>query len=476
MRTIIISKCRNPKTLAYAAAGLLIVAWSTVPAAHVYTISVDDDLRRMTVEARYDRPVNYIAARSRSARRYLDDAENCDTGAKIKSRGRSLKLPPEGLECLSYTVNLRGAARTAGLSGILDRSNIVVSPTLWMWRPSLARNEEILVQFDLPSGISVYVPWQATNDEFTRYRLTASPESGSAIAAFGSFDRTVERVAESDITIVLLATRDGPELAPLADWVRGTAENIALTYGRFPNTRANVVLIPVGNARWGGDAAVPYGQVVRDGGETIELMINPERPVTDFYKEWTPTHEFSHLLLPYLHRKQRWISEGFAQYYQNVLLARAGQYTAESAWQRIYAGLERGRDSAPGMSPNDAASGNERNTRMKVYWSGASLALMADVELRRRSGGAESLDSVLEQFQRCCLPSPRSWSGVELFRKFDALIGEPLFMDLYRHYADAADFPDARPLLGQLGVEVRDGQFLLNDDAELALIREAITR
>jgi predicted metalloprotease with PDZ domain len=113
---------------------------------------------------------------------------------------------------------------------------------------------------------------------------------------------------------------------------------------------------------------------------------------------------------------------------------------------------------------------------MKVYWSGASLALMADVELRRRSGGAESLDSVLEQFQRCCLPSPRSWSGVELFRKFDALIGEPLFMDLYRRYADAADFPDARPLLGQLGVEVRDGQFHLNDDAELALIREAITR
>ncbi len=442
----------------------------------MYTISIDDELRLMTVEARYEHPIKYIAARSNSARRFLDDAQNCDTGERLKSRYRSLRLPPEGLECLSYTVNLRSAARTTRLSDILDRSNIVVSPTLWLWRPPLARNEEIFVQFQLPKGLSVFVPWQATNDERTRYRLTASPESGSAIAAFGSFERVVEHVADSDLTIVLLATRDSLELAPLAEWVRGTAENIALTYGRFPNPNTNVVLIPTRNIGWGSDAAVPYGQVVRDGGETIELMINPRRPVADFYKEWTPTHEFSHLLLPYLDRKQRWISEGFAQYYQNVLLARAGQYTAEDAWQRIYAGLERGRDSAPGMSPNDAAGARERNTRMKVYWSGASLALMADVELRQRSGGSESLDRVLDRFQRCCLPSARSWSGVELFEKFDTLLDEPLFMNLYRQYADAIDFPDARPVLEQLGIEVRDGQFHLNDNAELAFIREAITR
>ena len=476
MRTIIISKYRNIRTLACATAGLLIVVWSPTPAAHLYSISVDDDLRLMTVEARYEHPINDIAARSHSARRFLDDAQDCDTGERLKSRYRSLRLPPEGLECLSYTVNLRSAARTTRLSEILDRSNIVVSPTLWMWRPPLDRNEEISVEFHLPDGMRVFVPWQATNDERTRYRLTASPESGSAIAAFGSFERVVERVADSDLTIVLLATRDPLELAPLAEWVRSTAENIALTYGRFPNPNANVVLIPIRDVGWDSDAAVPYGQVVRDGGETIELMINPDRPVADFYKEWTPTHEFSHLLLPYLDRKQRWISEGFAQYYQNVLLARAGQYTAEDAWQRIYAGLERGRDSAPGLSPNDAAGTRERNTRMKVYWSGASLALMADVELRRRSGGAESLDRVLDRFQRCCLPSPRSWSGVELFEKFDALLDKPLFMNLYRQYADAADFPDARPLLGQLGIEVRDGQFHLSDNAELALIREAITR
>lgn len=112
---------------------------------------------------------------------------------------------------------------------------------------------------------------------------------------------------------------------------------------------------------------------------------------------------------------------------------------------------------------------------MKIYWSGAALALMADVELRRRSNGSESLDSVLDKLQRCCLPSKRSWSGTELFAKLDSFIGEPLFMNLYRQYADAEGFPDARPLLERLGVAGAGDRTRLLDDAELAEIRAAIS-
>jgi len=48
-------------------------------------------------------------------------------------------------------------------------------------------------------------------------------------------------------------------------------------------------------------------------------------------------------MLPYLDRRQRWISEGFSQYYQNVLLARSGAYDDLYAWQKLYEGYERGR-------------------------------------------------------------------------------------------------------------------------------------
>jgi predicted metalloprotease with PDZ domain len=165
-------------------------------------------------------------------------------------------------------------------------------------------------------------------------------------------------------------------------------------------------------------------------------------------------------MLPYVSREQRWISEGFAQYYQNVLLARAGRYTQQYAWERIREGLERGRDSVPALSPNQAATGNEYNSRMKIYWSGAALALIADVELRRRSGGTESLDLVLDRLQDCCLPSRRTWTGRELFEKFDSLIGEPLFVDLYERFADSRGFPEFEAAL---------------DDPAFAEIRATIT-
>jgi predicted metalloprotease with PDZ domain len=113
---------------------------------------------------------------------------------------------------------------------------------------------------------------------------------------------------------------------------------------------------------------------------------------------------------------------------------------------------------------------------MKVYWSGAALALMADVTLRERSGGAETLDTVLKRFQACCLPSPDVWTGPEFFAKLDSLIDEPVFMPLYRRYADTAGFPDTSDVFERLGLRVRDDEVSIRRSAELADIRLAITR
>lgn len=436
-------------------------------AAHDYRITLDEKLSTMSVVARFDRPVNYVSARSSLAGRYLRDAEDCDRGSELSTRGRRLELPANGIRCLSYRVNLDSAMREPG--------RIIVSPALWMWRPRLSQGDEILATFSLPEANSVFVPWQMRDDSATSYRLVASPESGMATAVFGLFEQRIVQVGGAALRVVLLGQRDDIELDRFLGWIRATAGNVELTYGVFPVPRASVLLIPV--IRWGqgADRPVSFGRVVRDGGSTIELMINPDLPIADYFREWTPTHEFSHLLLPYLDDAQRWISEGFAQYYQNVLLARAGQYSAQAAWQEISEGLERGRNSAPGMSPNEAAQQASRGTRMKVYWSGAALALMADVELRRRSGGRDSLDTVLGDLGRCCLPSAHTWSGSELFSKLDEFLDKPLFVALYQRHANARTFPDARSLLTKLGVIVEEEQVRLDDEAEFAAIRTAIT-
>ena len=421
----------------------------------------------MRVMARFDRAVNYVAARSSYAGRYLRDARDCDSGARLEAAGRALELPENGIRCLSYAVDLSAAER--------DPEKIIITPALWMWRPRLGRDDQIIANFALPAASKVFVPWQMLDTAGTRYRLRASPQSGTATAVFGKFEQRILKLAGSDLRIVLLGRRNDIDLDRFLDWIRATANNVESLYGTFPYPHASVLLVPVSGWAWGGDRPVTFGRLVRDGGASIELMINPDLPSAEYAKDWTATHEFSHLLLPYLDYEQRWIAEGFAQYYQNILLARAGEYSARDAWQNIYAGLVRGRDSAPELSPNAAARQQRYNTRMKVYWSGAALALMADVELRRRSEGHESLDTVLGSFYHCCLPSAQRWSGTELFQELDQLLDEPLFMRLYRRYADADGFPDTAPVLAELGVLVEAGQVQLDDTVALAAVRRAIT-
>lgn len=439
---------------------------------HEYVVTVAEDMGQIQVVARFGAAVADVSARSSRASDFLISAHDCGRDIAL-TVAPHLDIPDDGLRCLAYRVDLERAARLDRRYDQSDANTLIVPIPLWMWRPRLGGADEIIVSFELPGGVDVSVPWQPLADRDHSFRLESSPQSGSAIAIFGEFATKTVRVADADLRIVSVPSRANPINSEIIDWTRKTAEHITLAYDRFPNPHARVVLLPVANRR--GESAVQFGRVVRDGGETIELMVDPTKPEETFLGDWTATHEFSHLMLPYIDRDERWISEGFAQYYQNILLARAGRYTQRIAWQKLNDGLERGRESAPDLSPNEAAGGEERNTRMKVYWSGAALALLADVELRRRSAGKESLDHVLGRFQSCCLPSRRTWTGMELFEKFDSLIDEPLFADLYQRYADAAGFPEIRPLLDQLGVIAAGQDIRFADDAELAEIRDSLT-
>ncbi len=442
---------------------------------HDYVVRVDEPMQRLDVEARFDERVDRIAARSDDAGRYLISAYDCDTGQRLRSRGRRLVLPESGIDCLRYSVNLERAARDERRNSTLSSSNVIVSTAAWFWRPSLDDVESIRVQFDLASSIDVSIPWRPVEGESDVFELTTSPQSSTAPAVFGEFEYHEADIPGATLRVTVLNGEQPLDSAALVDWVAEAASQITLVYGEFPNPSPSVVLIPVGSRSWS-DAPVPFGRVIRDGGETIELFINENRDIEDFYGHWTATHEFSHLMVPYITSRHRWVSEGLAQYYQNVLLARAGHQSERQAWQELYEGFERGRGSAVGRSPNDVANGSWRDGTMKVYWTGAVVALLGDVELRAGSDGQQSLDTVLRELWECCLPSDRTWSGPELYRQLDDIAGRPIFMPLYRRYANSTDFPDAMPTLARLGVKIENDRVRLTEDAELAEVRSAITR
>jgi hypothetical protein len=476
--TTIISRHENASvkcaTAALCAIVLLVQAQAAGAATHEYVVTVDADMRRMHVEARFGAPVERVSARMDDAGDFLSDVGTCKKGERIRIRNKRMLLPNEGISCLHYSVDLRGAAAIERRNAALSDTNIIVSPATWFWRPKLDGNDKINVRFETPDSVRVSVPWNIVAGTADTYQLQNSPESSTAFAAFGQFQFFETEIPGATLRITLMQPENEVEFEPIIKWVSDTAQSINLAYGKFPNPDTNVVVLPSRNRPWGGDSAVSFGRVVRDGGETVELFINPARPIAEFYDDWTATHEFSHLMLPYISGRHRWVSEGFATYYQNLLMARAGHYTEPRAWQKLWEGFERGRSSRPEMTINDAADGGVRGATMKIYWSGAAIALLADVELRQRSNGTESLDTVLGRLAACCLPSERAWSGPELFRKLDSLIDEPVFMPIYSRYANSAGFPEVRPLLEQLGVEFSGSRIRLHDNAELADLRRSI--
>lgn len=449
-------------------------AVSAEPVTHNYTITVDYSMSRLWVEARFSHPVGSVIARSGDAGKFLLDVRGCRDEQQIRMRNQRMMLPDHGIECMNYTVDLARAAEAHRFSKMLAPNNIIVSPSYWIWRPELRNDTNIRVRFRLPENVRVAVPWQRLPEDGFVYLIAESPESAFAPVVFGNFDYHDVDVPGATLRVTLVEGVDEMDNESIVQWIRAAATDVSLAYGRFPNPSPNVVVIPVGKSRNNNWSAVPFGRVIRDGGETVELQVDQSQPLHVLLADWTATHEFSHLLLPFVEHKHRWISEGFAQYYQNVLLARAGAYDDLYAWQKISDGYERGRQSRPELSPNEATAGSGRSGLMKMYWSGAALALMADVELRERSDGARSLDDVLDRFQECCLPSQRIWSGPDLFAKFDELAGTPVFMPLYRRIADTAGFPDMNAVFERLGLIVTDGKVHIRRGAELHAIRNAI--
>lgn len=444
-------------------------------ATHEYTVRVSDDMTQLFVRAEFAQRVDSITARSPEAGRFLTDVRHCDSDARIRMRNRRMLLPSDGIRCVRYEVDLGQAAAAERRNRVLDESNVVVSPTVWLWRPSLSAGDRVVVHFDVDPSMGVSVPWSPMAGEPGSFVVQESPESSQALAAFGDFEYVERDIPGARLRITLLQPDGDMRSKELIDWVVSAASNVNLAYGRFPNPEPNIVILPVGSSGSDNDSAVYFGRVVRDGGETVELLINQSSPIDAFYDDWTATHEFSHLMMPYITENYRWMSEGFASYYQNILLARAGHYSETTAWQKLWEGFERGRQSRPNLSPNEAAREGVRLATMKIYWSGAVIALLADVELRQRSNGDESLDTVLDRLQHCCLPSESTWSGPEFFRKLDSMIDEPVFMPLYRRYANTSGFPDARPIFERLGIDIERDRVRLRSRGELVAVRRALT-
>lgn len=256
-------------------------------------------------------------------------------------------------------------------------------------------------------------------------------------------------------------------------WLQKSVNTAGQLYGNFPLEESRIRMERARRGR----GPVPWGQTLRRDPEGVRFTVNPGRSLDAFVGDWTAPHELSHLFLPYPGQPDIWLSEGFASYYQNILMAREGIYSPEQAWNKLYAGFMRAARDRNTDRTLLEVSKNRRAYRatMRIYWSGALYFLEADILLRQGSGGEKNLDGVIQSFNNCCRNRYRNWSGSKLVATLDDVAGTRLFTDLYQRYQDSKRIPDMAPVLEALGISVSEGELLFSDESEVLRFRESLT-
>jgi predicted metalloprotease with PDZ domain len=435
-----------------------------------YLVRFADDLSDVTIEACFNgAPPRNLYRHSKSA---LYTKWIRTNGKPINNRSHygRLRLPdlPDDA-CIQWRVNLAAAvAQNDSRLALRLQDALLTSGSLWFWRDD--EHRAIRVEVELPPGFSISTPWKERQENGrVTYWPDRTPASWSSRIAVGRFP--VKRVAVTGTEIRLSAIGGllPDQREAITEWVSEAAECVASIIGLFPQQQPQILVVAIGKR----SEAVPWAHVMRGGGVAAEFFIDETRPINEFRSDWTATHELSHMLLPSVSSRDRWLSEGLASYYQNVLRARDGRLTEEQAWQKLHSGFERGKRATRGDSLAKATRSG-RGATMRVYWSGAAIMLKADTQLRELTGGRQSIDTALSSLQDCCFEQGRNWRAQELFRELDRLTGYTVFMDLFHEHVLDDEFPDMSWTYAQLGIVPRSASVQLNPDAPLNQIRYQI--
>lgn len=446
---------------------------------HRYDVHVDEQLTRLETRACFaDGLPHRLVADHPVATEATIEFRQLRDGKVVTARpsGHAIILPrPSDDDCIEWTTDLDVIAGARRVDvGYRSGASLVMTSGAWFWRPVvLTRTRDIEFTFHLPPGMHVSAPWKplADTQAAQRFRYGDSPLYWSSMIAIGRLNRHDFEIGETRFRLGIADGKPAVDSQRVLDWLQPAAVAVTQLWGTFPVRDVQLLVVPVAD---GYDAA-PWAQTNRGGGAGAHFYMNAGAAPEVFLDDWIATHELAHFALPFVHRDDAWLAEGFASYYQNVLRARAGMITPQEAWQDLLDGFARGnRDTENDTLRDDTLYMHSRGRVLRVYWSGAAIALLADVQLRTRTHGEWSLDRVLAEFHRCCRQPERAWSARELFAKFDALAGTDIFDALYRQNVYSRHFPRLAETLANLGIEDIDGRASLHDEARLEDVRRDI--
>jgi len=447
---------------------------------HQYTLSFSDSLKYVKVETCFaNSSPSRLEPYHRSIVKNISSAilisNNHQSRLEIDSSGIRLPAIDRG-DCIQYRVRFNRQITHPWFTNRQStaRQIMVEINQLLLW-PNDFEPQQDVIDIRVDSGSMQFsAPWKqiASNNNYHQYQTSNRPIDWEGRLVVGEFSQRKRTIGQSSIDIAVLNGRGQQNDKDLFVWVNHNLDALQMAYGKFPVKNLQVLIVPIGRDR----EPVPWGHVMRGGGNGVHMYVDETRPLDEFLDDWVLVHELSHLLHPVMRGRDHWFSEGLASYYQNVLRARAGLMTEYNAWDRLHKGFVRGvRGSPQGMTLAQASENMmAKGLFMRVYWSGAAIGLLADVELRKQSNGQQSLDTALEALNKCCLRRGELWSSEQVMNRLDAITKTTIFSKLYWQYIDSDQFPRLAKLYQQLGLKADGYSIRLDNSSAGAQLRKKI--
>jgi predicted metalloprotease with PDZ domain len=160
-----------------------------------------------------------------------------------------------------------------------------------------------------------------------------------------------------------------------------------------------------------------------------------------------------------------WVAEGVTSYYDNLLVRRAG-LMSDRDYLRLLAATIRTIQNTPGrlgMSLEEASfdawiksyrpDENTINSAVSYYDKGALVALLLDMEIRRRTAGARSLDDVMRRLYGEFAKRDRNYTPADFQRAAEQVAGASL-EEFFRRYVRGRAELDYNAALSAVGLQL----------------------
>jgi hypothetical protein len=271
-------------------------------------------------------------------------------------------------------------------------------------------------------------------------------------------------VGGAQIDVVIAEGHLDLSRAEIMAWISTAADAVTAYFGRFPVARYRLVIEPVP-----GRKGVVSGTTWAAGGAHSRIHLGEHASASDLERDWIMTHEMIHTAFPDQEPSHHWIEEGIATYVEPLARSWIGHYPPAKVWADLVHGL-------PNGLPQRGDRGLDHTpTWGRTYWGGALFCLLADIQIRERSGGRRGLVDALRGILAAGGNDQVDWPIERAFLEGDKAVGVPVLEELYKTMKADPVPTDLDAIWRGLGIEMRHGTLSLDEHAPRAEIRRAIS-